>query len=323
MNLSNAELQHQRVEAYQTIEALTAELTRSVELSDMDTRALVGAAAVGSVLLEGQPGTGKTLIARSLATAMNGSFQRIQGAPDKQPGDIVGYEYWRDGAMVFQPGPALVANVLLADELNRNTEKTQAAFLEVMGEGQATVGTITHKALSPLTVIATQNPLEEPGTNELPRAELDRFALSMQTVQDVFAEDKILDRYLHSNYEAQPVVELFAVQSLRRAIKTVEISREMASKIMLVKENYANHPAVDKDYSILDGRAKLRMADLARYHALARGKGAANVTTEDVLFAAQYVLPHRVAITDEAIGKDYTHSYVIGQAFASASSSVN
>lgn len=291
-----------RVHAYQTIQTLTAAITHDVELSFNDTRALVAAAALGSALLEGAPGTGKTLAANTLAKAMSGKFHRVQGSPENQPSGLLGYELWHPGKMemLFRPGPGLLANVLLADELNRNTEKFQAAFLELMGEGQVTVGEETYFAQNPLTIIATQNPIEEPGTNPLPRAELDRFALSIQMEQSPEDEQKIMDRYLMAGEKNENIVSLAAVRGLRLAVKKVEVPADMRRFLLAIKDGVAQHEAVDPLMSILDGRAKLRLADLARFHALARAEGAANVQPEDIYWAAQYVLLHRIELTYEA-----------------------
>lgn len=311
--------QELRAEAHGTIEQLTATMFGAVELSPYDLRVLLGGVAVGSILMEGQPGTGKTLIAKTLAKAMGGVYQRIQGSPDVQPSDILGYEFWHPGKqeLEFRPGAALRANVLFADELNRNPEKSQAAFLEVMEEHQVTVDGKTYNAQKPLTVLATQNPIEEPGTNPLPRAELDRFAVSLQTDQTPEVEAKVLSRYLRvASSESINPVGLDKISRLRLAVKTVALPTKEEELILAIKDQVTQYAAVNRKFSIVNGRAKLRMADVARFHTLARGENEAIVIAEDVEFAARAVLGHRLQMTYAAIRDGYTASNVVDDAIA-------
>lgn len=316
-HLSTAEL---RAEAHGTIEQLTATMFGAVELSPHNLRTLIGGVAIGSVLMEGQPGTGKTLMAKTLALAIGGVYQRIQGSPDVQPSDITGYEFWHQGKqeLEFRPGAALRANVLFADELNRNPEKSQAAFLEVMEEGQVTIDGFTYFAQKPLTVIATQNPIEEPGTNPLPRAELDRFAVSLQTDQTPEVEAEILSCYTRSsNSEPIKPVGLDRISNLREAVKTVALPTKEKELILALKDKIGRYKEVNPMFSILNGRAKLRMADVARFHTLARGENEANVNVEDVIFAAYAVLGHRIQLTHTAAREGITPRDIIEHAIKS------
>src|SRR6056297_1384187 len=142
---------------------------------------LTGILARGHVLLEDVPGTGKTLTARSFATALDLSFNRIQFTPDLLPADITGSNVYNEGTGEFEftPGPVF-ANIVLADEINRAPPKTQAALLEAMGEGQVTVDGVTHDLPEPFFVIATQNPVEQEGTFGLPEAQRDRFVVKTE-----------------------------------------------------------------------------------------------------------------------------------------------
>src|SRR5690606_22537102 len=139
---------------------------------------LIAALVGGHVLLEGVPGTAKTLLARAMAKALGVAFARAQFTPDMLPSDLTGTMALREGELAFRPGPVFT-NVLLADEVNRTPPKTQAALLEAMGEGQVTVDGTTRRLADPFLVIATQNPIEYEGTYPLPEAQLDRFLVKV------------------------------------------------------------------------------------------------------------------------------------------------
>jgi MoxR-like ATPase len=165
----------------QRIEQLTENLGRTiVGKADAIRLVLVALLAGGHALLEDVPGVGKTLLAKSLARSIDGRFQRIQCTPDLLPTDITGTNIWnqRSGEFEFLPGPVF-ANILLADEINRATPRTQSALLEVMEEQQVTVDGVSRSVPKPFFVIATQNPIEYQGTFPLPEAQMDRFMLSL------------------------------------------------------------------------------------------------------------------------------------------------
>lgn len=283
-----------RNEGFQTIQALTAEFNRSLVMDMSNIKACIGGIALGSLLLEGGSGEGKTLAALTAAQATGGTFVREQGTADKLPSDYTGGMVYNPGKQEFEfdPGVLLSANFYLADEYNRNSEKGQSGLLEAFGEGQVTVAGVTHKLQDPFTVYATQNLQNENGTNPLPRASLDRYAISIDTTQTDEEQSDVLDLYLDSTYETQQVVDLSAIRGLRKAIKTIEIPKEYRQAIMRTVKGISEHPMLDKDDSIVKGRAKLRVADLARFHALSRGKQ--NVDLQDIWFASQFVFPHRI-----------------------------
>lgn len=303
MNQTPQEL---RTDGFQTIQALTAEMNRSIVMNMDSTLAAVGGVALGGALLEGGSGEGKTLLALSMAKAAGGTFVREQGTADKLPSDFLGNLVYHQGKQdfVFRPGPVFDANVLLADEFNRNSEKAQTGFLELFGERQITIAGVTYQVKDPFTVFATQNLQNEYGTNPLPRATLDRFPISIDTAQTEDEQADVLDFFLDNKYETQQVVEATAISGLRKAIKTVEIAKEYRQAIMTITKEVANHPKLDSADSIVKGRAKLRVADLARFHALSRGKEVANVNLADIYFASQFVFPHRIVPTFDAVNEN-------------------
>lgn len=329
MNLSTHEVQQQRIDAFGTIQALHAEMDRSAALPDILREEVVTAAGVASCLFEGIPGEGKTFITSALATAMGGQFRRHQGTPDSMPKDITGYSYvdLATKERKFQPGPVLESNVFLGDELNRNTAKTLAAMLEAMGEGHVTIDGITYNTMNPMTWFGTQNPQNtEEGTNILPVAQTDRFAYSISAEYDDAATDAIINHYIDSDYETQQVVDTCAIVGLRKAIKTIQISGDMRRRVrafnnvLLSAEAPTGSdrsevmPVVDRDKSIIGNRVLLRTIDLARYHALSRGKNIENVANEDIVFAQKLAYPHRTRLSYEAQSEGYTAAGVVAKA---------
>lgn len=195
--------------------------------------ALTAFFARGHLLLEDVPGVGKTLLAKAIARSIQGSFRRIQMTPDLLPSDITGINmfYPQTSQFQFTPGP-IFCNILLADEINRATPRTQSALLEAMEEHQATVEGTTHPLLDPFFVIATQNPIEYQGTFPLPEAQLDRFMLSLTVgYPDLESELAMLDLDKESNH-LEPVLTQEEVISLQQQVKEVKVSESLKRYVL-------------------------------------------------------------------------------------------
>lgn len=255
-----------------------------------------------NVLIEGYPGLAKTLAVKTLAQSMDLSFSRIQNTPDLMPSDITGtyiIEEQKDGKrqFKFQRGPVF-ANLVLADEINRATPKTQSALLEAMQEKQVTVGTTTFKLDLPFFVMATQNPIEQEGTYALPEAQADRFLLKVKVGYPTFEEEtSIVDRYTGDEPEAQlqPVLDkktLFALQNLARR---VPIANDLKQKIVKLI-------AATRKNSLLEYGASPRASIGLVLAAKARAfmKGRTHVSSEDIVRMAYPVLRHRIILHFEA-----------------------
>jgi MoxR-like ATPase len=256
--------------------------------------------ARGHVLLEDTPGTGKTLLARSLATTLGLEFNRIQFTPDLLPADITGSNVFREGTgtFEFQPGPVF-ANVVLADELNRAPPKTQAALLEAMEEGQVTVDGETHDLPDPFFVIATQNPVEQEGTFELPEAQRDRFIVKTGLgYPDFDGEMELIDRRadrIAPTPSVEQVVDPSVVQDLQRAPEKVTAVQDIRE--YLVKLGRASRTD-DRTEVGVSPRGIQRLFELARARAAIAGRE--YVVPEDVTEVVDEVFAHRLVLTPEA-----------------------
>lgn len=254
---------------------------------------LVALLSGGHALLEDVPGVGKTLLAKSLARSIDGKFQRIQCTPDLLPTDITGTNIWnpRSGEFEFMPGPAF-ANVLLADEINRATPRTQSALLEVMEEKQVTVDGVSRAVPSPFFVIATQNPIEYQGTFPLPEAQMDRFTLSLTLGYPSESEElNMLERLADpvAVDDLQPCVSLEEIQELRRLSANVKVEG-------LLKEYIINLVrSTREDEEIMLGVSPRGAVALHRAaQALAFLSGRDFAIDDDIKFLAPHVLSHRL-----------------------------
>lgn len=247
----------------------------------------------GHALLEDVPGVGKTLLAKSLAKSINGKFQRIQCTPDLLPSDVTGTNIWNPNTREFEflPGPAF-ANVLLADEINRATPRTQSALLEVMEEKQITIDGVARFVPSPFFVIATQNPVEYQGTFPLPEAQMDRFAISLSLGYPSFEEEvKMLEKQLNpiSTEELQPCITLEEVQSLQKEVTKVQVAPEIQKYIV----NLVNASRYDDDITLgVSPRGTIALQKACQ--ALAFLDNRDYVTPDDLKFVAPSVLCHRL-----------------------------
>jgi len=251
--------------------------------------------ADGHVLLEDVPGTGKTLLARTIAELIRGKFARIQFTPDMLPSDILGFSMYREPEkrFVFMPGPVFT-NVLLADEINRTTPRTQSALLECMEERQVTVDGVAHRIEEPFFVIATQNPVEQQGVYPLPEAQLDRFLMQIPIgYPDARTEIEIVRRREQSLRPppVEPVFDAAGVLAAREAAAGVQVAEEVREYAVLLTRATRNHEAV----SLGAGpRAAVFLVRAAKAWALTHGRDF--VTPRDVQDVAAPVLTHRIRL---------------------------
>jgi MoxR-like ATPase len=266
---------------------------RSLEL------VLIGILAGGHVLLEDLPGLGKTLIARSFATALGLDFARIQFTPDLLPSDVVGAPLYdqRTGQMVFRPGPVFT-QLLLADEVNRTPPKTQAALLEAMGEGQVSMDGVTRPLPRPFIVLATDNPIEYEGTYNLPEAQLDRFLMRLRLGYLLTADEvAMLQRRIDRRQEAaglQPVTSAAEVMAMRASLEQVEVEPDVLQYIVAIIRATRENPQIQVGAS---PRGGLALVHLARGQALLRRRD--YVIPDDVKSVAVPALAHRITLRPE------------------------
>jgi len=258
---------------------------------------LVGLLAEGHVLLEDVPGVAKTLLAKSLAKSIGGSFARIQFTPDLLPADITGFNVYdqKTGRFAFHPGP-VITNVLLADEINRTIPRTQSSLLECMEERQVTVGGKTHPLPAPFLVMATQNPIELEGTFALPEAQLDRFLLKTQLgYPDKNEEVRILERFQETDPFPllEPVAtpkDIIQLQKIRRSIRVSQPIREYIADIV--------HATRDDEAIQFGGSPRASLGLMRAGQALAALRGRNYVLPDDIKYLAHPVLTHRLILTE-------------------------
>ena len=255
--------------------------------------------AGGHLLIEDLPGLGKTSLARSLARSIGGRWSRIQFTPDLLPGDITGVVVYDQGQgrFVFHPG-GVFANVVLADEVNRGTPKTQSALLEVMAERQVTVDADTHRVPDPFMVLATQNPIEMEGTYRLPEAQLDRFLLRIEMgYPDLDAEVEIvaLDGAGPTPDDLEPVIDPETLSAVIASVRSVYVDEAVMAYAVRLAAATRLHSAVRYGASPRGSIALIRAA-----RAIAATDGRSFVTPDDVKGIAHPVLAHRLVLTAEA-----------------------
>lgn len=276
------------------IERLTQNLGRTiVGKADAIRFVLVALLAEGHALLEDVPGVGKTLLAKSLARSINGRFQRIQCTPDLLPTDITGTNIWNPSSREFEfrPGPVF-ANVLLADEINRATPRTQSALLEVMEERQVTVDGVSRPVQRPFFVIATQNPIEYQGTFPLPEAQMDRFTLSLSLGYPSEMEELQMLQRLKEGVVAsdlEPCISLEEILELRRICTRVKVETSLEKYIL----NLVRATRTDEEITLgVSPRGTVALHRCAQ--ALAFLEGRDYVIPDDLKLLAPHVLTHRL-----------------------------
>ena len=264
----------------------------------------------GHILLEDVPGVGKTMMAKSLARAVGCTFNRIQFTPDMLPSDITGVSIYnpKSREFEFRPGP-IMAQIVLADEINRATPKTQSALLEAMEEGQMTVDGVTYRLSNPFLIMATQNPIEYEGTFPLPEAQLDRFLVRIQMgypqPQD---ELRILasQQYQHPIQNLQQVVSLKEMLAAQQQIKDVYVANEVQQYIINLITASRRHPDV---YLGSSPRGSLALFRTSQARAAMTGRDF--VIPDDVKALAEVTLAHRIIVGPAARIKNITSRTVV------------
>ena len=255
--------------------------------------------AQGHLLIEDVPGVGKTMLAKSLATSIGCSFNRIQCTPDLLPSDITGLSIYnqQNGQFEFRQGP-LMSQVVLADEINRATPKTQSALLESMEEHQITVDGVTHPLHAPFIVLATQNPIEYEGTFPLPEAQLDRFLMrinlgypSVEEELEIISEQEMA----HPITVLESVTTPSGILEMQEAVNSIYVDSLIREYIVKLTESTRSHPEV---YLGASPRASLGLFKTARALALIRERD--YVIPDDVKFLAPTVLSHRIILAPSA-----------------------
>lgn len=253
----------------------------------------------GHILVEDVPGIGKTTLARCLADSLQCTFKRIQCTPDLMPSDITGVHFYnqKSGEFEFRPGPIL-AQVVLADEINRATPRTQSAMLEAMGEGQLTVDDMTIPLPAPFLLIATQNPIELEGTFPLPEAQLDRFLIRLRMgYPDEAQEGEMLAWFNGANplADLQPVADGAEILELQRLVQQVYVDPVLSNYIVQLVQATRQHEDVE-----LGASPRATMGLYRCSQAVAAIQGRDYVSPDDVKLLAPYTLPHRIIVKSQA-----------------------
>lgn len=267
---------------------------------DVIDRVLVAILADGHILLEDVPGTGKTTLAKTIAASLGCTFRRVQFTPDLLPSDVTGIYYFnqKEQEFEFRPGP-IFSQILLADEINRATPRTQSALLEAMQERQVTVDIQTHPLPRPFLVLATQNPVELEGTFPLPEAQLDRFLLKIAIgYPDAAGENDILLRFATDDplESLQPVIQPAEILQMQTAVRQIRVEESVRYYLINICRASRSHEDIDLGVS-----PRATMALYRTCQALAAIRGREFVIPDDVKTLAPAVLTHRLMINPQTL----------------------
>jgi len=272
---------------------------------------LIGLLAGGSILMEDVPGVGKTTLAKALALSLDADFRRVQFTPDLLPSDILGASIYNpvDGSFTFKKGP-IFSSILLADEINRASPRTQSALLEAMSEGQATIEGVRYRLPNPFLVLATQNPVDFHGTYPLPEAQLDRFIVQLKVgYPDRAMEIEILyDRALMSEVSVESVMTMSEVAMLQEEVRQVRMERTIAEYIIDLVAQTRQHPLLKLGVSPRGSQMFFRAVQSCAFLA-----GRDFVMPDDVQRMASYVLAHRLVMTPKARYGSLTKEQIVDE----------
>lgn len=304
------------------IDNLLAELEKVViGQKNMTEKLLIGLLTQSHILLEGVPGLAKTLAIKSLATAIDGKFSRLQFTPDLLPADVIGTMIYnpREHTFEVKQGP-IFANFVLADEINRAPAKVQSALLEAMQEKQITIGDATYKLQEPFLVLATQNPIEQEGTYTLPEAQVDRFLLKVVISYPTLEEErKIIRNHLRPDGipEIQKVVTIQEILDARNLVKEVYMDEKIEQYILdiVFATRYPDQYNLNRLKPLISfggsPRASISLATAAKAYAFIQRRG--YVIPEDVRAVCYDVLRHRIGVTYEAEAENITSEQIIAE----------
>ncbi len=284
-------------------DAITSNIARVVQgKKDAIDLAVSCLLAEGHLLIEDVPGVGKTSLAKAMAASVHCTWKRVQFTPDLLPADLVGVSIFQRSSesFVFQRGP-LFANIVLADEINRASPKTQSALLEAMEERQVSADGASHMLPEPFMVIATQNPVEQEGTYRLPESQLDRFLMRLSLgYPDRAAELAIVQTHGNNTAmsELQAVVTIEEIMALIEAVRTVHLAPALQGYMVDLAESSRRHPALLLG---LSPRATLQLSRATRARAASQGREYA--TPDDVKAVAEPVLSHRLMLRPDALSR--------------------
>jgi MoxR-like ATPase len=299
------------------VQAVTSSLIENVERVIIGKRKVVelvtmGLLSQGHILIEDVPGVGKTMLARALAKSLGCTFRRIQFTPDMLPSDVTGVSIFNQKAREFEfrPGP-IMAQIVLTDEINRATPKTQAALLEAMQELQVTVDGVTYPLPRPFLVMATQNPIEYEGTFPLPEAQLDRFLMRIRLgYPDLDDEITILDsqQYVHPLTQLEQVVDVEELSSAQEKLKDVYVDPLVKRYVVDIVTQTRRHPDI---YLGASPRGSLALYRSGQARAAVKGRD--YVIPDDIKELAAPTLAHRLIVSPSARLKDVTGEAVMSE----------